>query len=59
MISPDLLSRLGEMPATQLREVIAHASGLAAHKDGDGGMLLAKALDNISSRLRGQPRRAA
>lgn len=59
MISADQIQTLHDMPREELREVIAHAAGIHAHRDGDGGGLIAEALRRIADRLTGQPRRAA
>lgn len=59
MVDRALIQTLNDMPREDLREVIAHAAGIHAHRDGDGGGLIASALRRIADRLTGQPRRAA
>jgi hypothetical protein len=36
-IRPDLIQELNDLPTEDLRQVIAHAAGIHAHRDGDGG----------------------
>lgn len=55
----EICAGLASLESADLRHVIAHAAGLAAHRDCDGGALVAKALRNIADRLTGQPRKAA
>lgn len=57
MILADLVHDLNDMPNEHLRILMAHAAGIHAHRDGDGGKLIAEALHRIADRLTGQPRR--
>jgi hypothetical protein len=59
VLRPDLIQELNELPSEDLRQVIAHAAGIHAHRDGDGGLVTADALRRIADRLTGQPRRSA
>lgn len=56
MISPELHRALSDLPNEDLRQVIAHAAGIHAHRDGDGGVQMAEALRRIADRLTGAPR---
>lgn len=57
-LSPAQIQDLHDLPSEDLREMIAHAAGIHAHRDADGGILMAEALRRVSDRLTGQPRRA-
>jgi hypothetical protein len=59
MIHPDLHRLLTALPDEDLRQVIAHAAGIHAHRDGDGGKQMAEALRRIADRLTGAPRTAS
>lgn len=59
MIRPDVIQDLHDMPSEELRELIAHAAGIHAHRDGDGGLVMADALYRVADRLTGKPRRVA
>lgn len=59
MISAAELKQLDNLANEELRELMAYAAGIHAHRDGDGGFLIATALRRIADRLTGQPRRAA
>jgi hypothetical protein len=59
MIDPDVLRGLQATSNEQLRQIIAYSAGIHAHRDGDGGLAMADALERIAARLRGQPRKAA
>lgn len=59
MIDASAIQHLNDLSKEELRELIAHAAGIHAHRDGDGGALMARALTRIADRLAGQPRRAA
>jgi hypothetical protein len=59
MISPELHRHLSALPNEDLRQVIAHAAGIHAHRDGDNGERIGEALGRIVDRLTGKPRRAA
>lgn len=59
-MSPSELAQLLEdLTSEELRHLIAHAAGIHAHRDGDGGVLIAASLRRIADRLTGQPRRTA
>jgi predicted TPR repeat methyltransferase len=59
VIRPDLLQDLHDMPSEDLRQLIAHAAGIHAHRDADGGGLMAQALRRIADRLTGAARRVS
>lgn len=59
MIAPGLIQELHDLPSEELRLVIAHAAGIHAHRDNDGGALMADALRRIADRLDLKPRKAA
>lgn len=48
---PDLIQELHDMPSEELRLLIAHAAGIHAGRDGDGGLLMAQAMRRIADRL--------
>jgi hypothetical protein len=56
MISPAQIQDLNAMPSEDLRSLMAHAAGIHAHRDGDGGLLIADALHRIADRLESKPR---
>lgn len=58
-LSPAQIQDLNDMPGEDLRDLMAHAAGIHAHRDGDGGALVAQALRRIADRLTYRPRRAA
>jgi hypothetical protein len=58
VLPPDLIQQLNDLTREELRQVIAHASGIHAHRDGDNGEQIAEALARIACRLRLQPRAA-
>lgn len=55
MISPDLHRTLSDLPSEDLRQAIAHAAGIHAHRDGDNGEKIGEALRRIADRLTGKP----
>lgn len=59
MIAPHEIRALNERPSEDLRQIMAACAGICAARDGDGGKLIAIALDRIADRLRCRPRRAA
>lgn len=59
MISPDEIQSLHDRPSEELRELMAHIAGIHAHRDGDGGALIATTMRRVADRLTCQPRRAA
>jgi hypothetical protein len=59
MIHPDLHRLLTALPDEDLRQVIAHAAGIHAHRDGDGGKQMGAALRRIADRMTGAPRKSA
>lgn len=59
MISPEDVRALNERPSEDLRQIMALSAGICAARDGDGGQLIAIALERIVARLRCRPRRAA
>lgn len=59
MMNPAILAYLTSAPADELRQVIAHAAGLHAARDQDGGKLVAVALRRVADRLDNAPRRPA
>lgn len=59
MISPQDIQDLHDPPSEELRELIAHAAGIHAHRDGDGGLRISDALRRVADRVSCQPRRAA
>jgi hypothetical protein len=59
MLDHRIVSALNALPNDQLRQVIAHAAGIHASRDRDGGSAMATALDRISARLRQEPRRTS
>ena len=56
---PQLLQELWDMPREELREVIAHAAGIHAYHDGDGGRQLGEALERIRTALADNARKGA
>jgi hypothetical protein len=59
VIEPREIQTLHDRPSEELRELMAHCAGICAHRDGDGGALIATALERIAYRLRYQPRKTA
>lgn len=59
MINPEVHKVLSGLTSDDLRQVIAHAAGIHAHRDGDGGTLMATALRRVADRIENRPRRAA
>lgn len=59
MITPADIRALKDRSSEDLRQLIAHAAGIHAHRDGDGGALIACALERVAERLRYQPRKTA
>lgn len=58
-MTPAVLDALHQMTPAELREVIAAAAGLHAHRDQDNGEAVATVLRRIADRLSLQPMRAA
>jgi hypothetical protein len=58
MLEPAFIQDLNDRPSEELREIIAHAAGIHAHRDGDNGEKMSEALARIACRLRLQPRKA-
>lgn len=59
MLSPDQIQELHHRSREELRALMAHAAGIHAAKDGDGGVLIARTPRRIADRLEGKPRREA
>lgn len=59
MLRPDEIQALHDRPSEDLRALMAHIAGIHAHRDQDGGQIIATAMRRIADRLTGQPRRAA
>ena len=58
-LSPAQIQDLHDLPSEDLRDLMAHAAGIHAHRDGDGGLVIAAALIRIADRLTCKPRKAA
>lgn len=59
MIDSATIQALHLLPNEVLRSLIAHAAGIHAARDGDGGQAMASALRRVADRLEGKPRERA
>ena len=56
MLTPETIQELHDLDSEDLRQLIAHAAGIHAHRDQDGGIQIGDALIRVAFRLRYQPR---